>query len=155
MSSNLNALSGVIYKDVVCPFLKNTPSEKTGSDILKLTVLIVGFLCTCLVFLVERMGQIFSISLTVWGITEGPIFGAFTLGVLFPKANRKVCRRQCIHVLKSYFQGRPLWNDWRFYFNRVSVDSRQVFSDARVINIRHETLIYQWVHFLQPNFTIK
>ncbi|XP_063917338.1 sodium-coupled monocarboxylate transporter 2-like [Zophobas morio] len=113
MSSNLNALSGVIYKDVVCPFLKNTPSEKTGSDILKLTVLIVGFLCTCLVFLVERMGQIFSISLTVWGITQGPIFGAFTLGVLFPKANRKgalygmiggFISIACLSIPAKYFQ---------------------------------------------------
>ena len=89
MSSNLNALSGVIYKDLVCRFLKEQPSEKRGSDILKIIVLVVGLLCTCLVFLVERMGEVFNIILSVNGITQGPLFGVFSLGILFPKANHK------------------------------------------------------------------
>ncbi|XP_063915704.1 sodium-coupled monocarboxylate transporter 2-like [Zophobas morio] len=89
MSSNLNALSGVIYKDVVCRFLKEQPSEKRGSDILKIIVLVVGLLCTCLVFLMERMGEVFHIILSVVGITQGPLLGVFSLGILFPKANHK------------------------------------------------------------------
>ena len=91
MSSNLNALSGVLYKDVVCEFLKKTPSEKKATNILKLMVLVIGVLCSCLVFAMEGMGEVFSVSLTIWGITQGPVLGVFTLGVLFPKANHQVC----------------------------------------------------------------
>ncbi|XP_063917033.1 sodium-coupled monocarboxylate transporter 2-like [Zophobas morio] len=89
MSSNLNALSGVLYKDVVCEFLKKTPSEKKATNILKLMVLVIGVLCSCLVFAMEGMGEVFSVSLTIWGITQGPVLGVFTLGVLFPKANHQ------------------------------------------------------------------
>lgn len=91
MSSNLNALSGVLYKDLVCLFYKEKPSEKRGSNILKMIVLVVGVLCTCLVFAVDKLGEIISVTLTVCGITQGPLLGVFTLGVLFPIANHYVC----------------------------------------------------------------
>ncbi|XP_063917030.1 sodium-coupled monocarboxylate transporter 2-like [Zophobas morio] len=86
ISSNLNSLSGVIYKDFVCLFLKEKP-EKQSSNSLKIIVFVVGLLCTCLVFAVERMGEIISITLTIVGLTQGPLLGIFTLGVLFPTAN--------------------------------------------------------------------
>ena len=91
MSSNLNALSGVMYKDVVCEFLKKKPSDKQATNILKIIVLVIGLLCSCLVFAMEGLGEVFTVSSTIWGITQGPILGAFTLGVLFPKANHQVC----------------------------------------------------------------
>ena len=92
MSSNLNALAGVLYKDVVCFILKKQPSDfhNSGSGILKVTVLVVGALCTCLVFAVERLGEVFSINFLISGLTQGPLLGIFTLGILFPKANSKV-----------------------------------------------------------------
>ncbi|XP_063917221.1 sodium-coupled monocarboxylate transporter 2-like [Zophobas morio] len=90
MSSNLNALSGVIYKDVLYFFFKKELSDKSGSGNLKVIVFVVGTLCTCLVFTIGLLGEIFSISLLVIGLTQGPLLGLFTLGILFPKANAKV-----------------------------------------------------------------
>ena len=92
MSSNLNALAGVLYKDIACFVLKkqSTDFNNSGSGILKVIVLVVGALCTCLVFVVERLGEVLSISLMVTGLTQGPVLGVFTLGILFPKANSKV-----------------------------------------------------------------
>ena len=90
MSSNLNALSGVIYKDIVYFFLKKNLSDKSGSGTLKVIVLVVGTLCTCLVFTIGLLGEIISISLLVSALTQGPLLGLFTLGILFPKANSKV-----------------------------------------------------------------
>ncbi|XP_063915962.1 sodium-coupled monocarboxylate transporter 2-like isoform X2 [Zophobas morio] len=87
MSSNLNALSGVLYKDLVCLFLKDKSTEKRGSNILKAIVLVVGVFCTCLVFAVDKLGEVLSVTLTVCGITQGPLLGVFTLGALFPSAN--------------------------------------------------------------------
>ena len=91
MSSNLNALSGVLYKDLVCLFLKDKSTEKRGSNILKAIVLVVGVFCTCLVFAVDKLGEVLSVTLTVCGITQGPLLGVFTLGALFPSANHHVC----------------------------------------------------------------
>ncbi|XP_063916876.1 sodium-coupled monocarboxylate transporter 2-like isoform X2 [Zophobas morio] len=117
MSSNLNALSGVMYNDVVCEFLKKKPSDKKATNILKLIVLIVGLLCSCLVFVIQGMGEVFSVSLTIWGITQGPILGAFTLGVLFPKANQQgalygmilgCISVACIAIPAKYYQTKGL-----------------------------------------------
>jgi sodium-coupled monocarboxylate transporter 8/12 len=90
MSSILNSLSGVIYKHCVKRFFKNNASEKTVSNVLKLIVVISGALCTCLVFLIEHLGEIVSLTTSFIGITNGPLLGMFTLGVLFPRANAKV-----------------------------------------------------------------
>ncbi|KAJ3644991.1 hypothetical protein Zmor_022686 [Zophobas morio] len=89
MSANLNALSGVIYKDIVYFFLKKQLSDKSSSGILKVIVLAVGTLCTCLVFTIGLLGEILSISLVVASLTHGPLLGLFTLGILFPMANSK------------------------------------------------------------------
>ncbi|CAH1376540.1 unnamed protein product, partial [Tenebrio molitor] len=89
MSSILNSLSGVIYKHCIKRFFKNNPSEKTVSNVLKLIVVISGALCTCLVFLIEHLGEIVSLTTSFIGITNGPLLGMFTLGVLFPRANAK------------------------------------------------------------------
>ena len=90
MSSNLNAVSGVIYKDVVYLFFKKQPSDNSSSAILKVIVLVVGTLCTCLVFIVELLGDILSLAALAVSLTQGPILGVFTLGIFFPKANPKV-----------------------------------------------------------------
>ena len=90
MSSNLNALSGVIYKDILYLFFKKKPSDKSSSGILKVIVLVVGTLCTCLVFTIGLLGEILPISVLIVGFTQGPLLGLFTLGILFPKANSKV-----------------------------------------------------------------
>ncbi|XP_063915710.1 sodium-coupled monocarboxylate transporter 2-like [Zophobas morio] len=89
MSANLNALSGVIYKDIVYFFLKKKLSDKSGSGILKVIVLAVGTLSTGLVFTIGLLGEIISVSILVASLSLGPLLGLFTLGVLFPKANSK------------------------------------------------------------------
>ncbi|XP_063915706.1 sodium-coupled monocarboxylate transporter 1-like [Zophobas morio] len=89
MSSNLNAISGVIYKDIVYFFLKKELSDKSSSGILKVIVLVVGTLCTCLVFTVELLGDVFSVGVLATSLTQGPLLGVFTLGIFVPKANPK------------------------------------------------------------------
>lgn len=99
----------------MCLFLKEKP-EKQSSNSLKIIVFVVGLLCTCLVFAVERMGEIISITLTIVGLTQGPLLGIFTLGVLFPTANHHVCRtsRNYIETV-IFFEGGFLWDGCRIY----------------------------------------
>lgn len=55
----------------------------------QLTVVILGILCVGMVFLVDRLGDIFQLSLTVTGITAGTMLGLFSLGMLVPWATTK------------------------------------------------------------------
>lgn len=43
-----------------------------------------------LVFIVEKLGPIFRVTLALNGITTGALLGLFTMGILFRKANTKV-----------------------------------------------------------------
>jgi sodium-coupled monocarboxylate transporter 8/12 len=53
-------------------------------------VVIEGVLCTSLVLLIEHLGQIVPLCISLSGIVNGPLLGLFTLGILFPKINAKV-----------------------------------------------------------------
>ena len=89
MSSNLNALAAVIYKELVCKFLQDK-SETRSTFVLKIIVLLMGIVGTCLVFVLERLGEILSVMSLVFGIAQGPLLGLFSLGMLVPRANSKV-----------------------------------------------------------------
>lgn len=64
-------------------------AENTASKVMKCLVAAIGAICLGLIFLVERMGNIFSLGITISGITSGVYLGAFTLGLLCPRANSK------------------------------------------------------------------
>lgn len=55
----------------------------------QVTVVLLGILCVGMVFLVDRLGDIFQLSLTVTGITAGAMLGLFSLGMLVPWATTK------------------------------------------------------------------
>jgi sodium-coupled monocarboxylate transporter 8/12 len=101
ISSTLNSLSGVIYKDFISQFSKRQFTEKSAVFILKLIVVIEGVLCTSLVLLIEHLGQTFPLSVSLSGIINGPLLGLFTLGVLFPKINAKVFIKH--HIDNMFF----------------------------------------------------
>lgn len=88
MSSGLNTLAGTIYED----FLRHRypkASEKRVSDVMKVLVVVLGILILSLVFIVERMGQVFRISIAVSGLTAGSLLGLFTIGMLSRYVNTK------------------------------------------------------------------
>jgi sodium-coupled monocarboxylate transporter 8/12 len=88
MSSSLNTVAGTIYEDFIRPkYPENT--EKTASNIMKLLVVILGILILGLVFVVERMGQIFQITIVLSGLTGGTLLGIFTMGMLSRSVNSK------------------------------------------------------------------
>lgn len=55
---------------------------------MKAIVIGIGALSLALVFVVERLGNIFSLAISIVGVTAGTLLGMFTLGMAFPKANR-------------------------------------------------------------------
>ncbi|XP_076751553.1 sodium-coupled monocarboxylate transporter 1 [Xylocopa sonorina] len=90
MSANLNTVAGTIYEDFIDPWVPDSDKkEKIAANIMKVTVVIIGFICIALVFAVDQLGDIFRASLTLHGITSGAMVGIFTLGMLVPWATSK------------------------------------------------------------------
>ena len=56
---------------------------------MKLTVVVLGGILVILVFFVERLGQVYQLSLTLSSITTGTMLGIFTMGMVSRKANNK------------------------------------------------------------------
>ncbi|GAB0095301.1 sodium-coupled monocarboxylate transporter 1 [Sergentomyia squamirostris] len=88
MSSSLNTLAGTIYEDF---FRHRYPkaSEKQASNRMKMIVVILGIIQLACVFVVERMGTVFYLTLSLNGICAGALLGIFGMGMLLRKANTK------------------------------------------------------------------
>ncbi|RZF43790.1 hypothetical protein LSTR_LSTR006331 [Laodelphax striatellus] len=89
MSTGWNSMAGVIYEDLVKPRLKKPMSELNASRLMKGIVVIIGILCTALVFAVEKLGMLIQAGKSLGAITAGPLLGMFSLGILFPSSNSK------------------------------------------------------------------
>ncbi|KAI4499585.1 hypothetical protein M0802_005481 [Mischocyttarus mexicanus] len=90
MSGGLNTAAGTIYEDFIEPWMPDIPDkEKKAATIMKITVVIVGTICVALVFVVDRLGDIFQVSMSLTGITAGSMLGLFSLGMLVPWATTK------------------------------------------------------------------
>uniref|UniRef100_A0A1B6DCF3 Sodium-coupled monocarboxylate transporter 1 n=1 Tax=Clastoptera arizonana TaxID=38151 RepID=A0A1B6DCF3_9HEMI len=89
MSAGLNTLSGILFEDFIRPIMPGIVPEKTASCIMKFVVVILGIICVIMVFVIEKMGEIYQLTLILGGATNGPLLGLFTLGLLLPWANIK------------------------------------------------------------------
>lgn len=84
---------------------------------MKLLVVILGVICVALVFVVEKLGTVLEISISLGAITGGPVLGLFTMGMLFPFANTKVsfwAEQKC--VLMSFYVILGRFN-WKHFFH--------------------------------------
>lgn len=90
MSAGLNTVAGTIYEDFVQIFLKGEKmSEAKASCTMKIIVLILGAISIMMVFVVERLGGILQMAISLTGVTNGALVAVFTLGMFFPWANSK------------------------------------------------------------------
>lgn len=89
MSSNWNTWAGLVYQDFIRPLRPNA-SEKWGNNAMKLLVLLMGCLNLGLVFVIGRLGSLFSLLTSVYNICFGIIGGIFIFGTTCRKGNTKV-----------------------------------------------------------------
>ncbi|XP_070578325.1 sodium-dependent multivitamin transporter-like [Ptychodera flava] len=96
ISSGLNALIAVVLRDVLIPWRQwraNTHGgvhdENDRRDILisKILSVVFGLISTGLGFGIPYLGTFVVITNTMISVTNGPVFGAFTLGMAYPRAN--------------------------------------------------------------------
>ncbi|CAG9581219.1 unnamed protein product [Danaus chrysippus] len=84
LSTSLNSMSAVVLEDFYKPFFKKRLSERQTNILLKGVVIVLGVLCLGLVFIVEKMGTVLQLTMTLEAITMGPQLGVFTMGILIP-----------------------------------------------------------------------
>ncbi|XP_017888932.1 sodium-coupled monocarboxylate transporter 2-like [Ceratina calcarata] len=90
MSANLNTVAGTIYEDFIDPWLPDSDNKEVrASRIMKVIVVVSGTICVMMVFVVDRLGDIFQVSMSLHGVTSGAMLGIFTLGMLVPWATTK------------------------------------------------------------------
>lgn len=89
MSSCWNSLAGTIYEDFIHPLIPKA-SGQLASNTMKVIVFILGLVTIGLVFVVERMGTVFGLVISIQGVTYGTIFGAFSFGMICRSGNTKV-----------------------------------------------------------------
>ncbi|KAG8325428.1 hypothetical protein J6590_067879 [Homalodisca vitripennis] len=90
MSAGLNTVAGTIYEDFVQFILRGKQqSEAMQAFTLKVVVLVIGVICSLLVPIVERLGGLLQVAVSLHGVNSGALVGVFCLGVFFPRANAK------------------------------------------------------------------
>lgn len=90
LSTCLNAMAAVVLEDFYKPFIKHSLTKKQTSYLMRGVVFLVGIISTALVFVVAKLGTVLQLQMSIAGVTAGPVFGVFTMGVLMPWVNRKV-----------------------------------------------------------------
>ncbi|XP_063443699.1 sodium-coupled monocarboxylate transporter 1-like [Mytilus trossulus] len=88
VSSGFNAISAIILKDFILVCAPNMPSG-TRTIISKIIVLLAGGVCLAVAYVMSLLtSSILTATITIYGLLGGPLLGVFTLGMLFPWANK-------------------------------------------------------------------
>lgn len=82
LSSALNSLSAIALQDFIKPRMELT--EKQTNYFMRGFVLVCGSICVGLVFVVEKLGTVLQLSISVGATTNGPLFGIFVMGLMMP-----------------------------------------------------------------------
>lgn len=89
LSTGLNSMSCVILEDFCKPFWKSEISEATSSIIMRGTVLVLGILAVALVYIVQHMGSVLQLSMSIPTACFGPMLGVYVIGFTLPWIGRR------------------------------------------------------------------
>lgn len=89
ISTGLNAMSAVVFEDFFKAFRKTEMSATTCKIVMRGTVLLLGILGVGLVYVVENLGTILQLTLSVPTACFGPLLGVYIIGFFLPWINKK------------------------------------------------------------------
>lgn len=88
ISSGYNAVAAIMLEDFAKPCFPKM-SSFTMTLFSKLVIILCGVVCLLIAFVVSQLGAtILQAAYILFGMLGGPLLGLFTLGVLFPWANK-------------------------------------------------------------------
>ncbi|KAK2575162.1 hypothetical protein KPH14_002566 [Odynerus spinipes] len=142
MSGGLNTTAGTIYEDFIDPWMADTlDKERRAAKIMKVTVVILGIICVAMVFIVDRLGDIFQVSMSLTGITAGSMLGLFSLGMLVPWATTKgaVVGGTVSMILMVWIVAGAQWNmaSKRLFYKPLPTSTAECLEGAEVILNNH------------------
>lgn len=102
LSTCLNSMSAVVLEDFVKPFVKRPLSNFAINCIMRSVVVLVGIICVALVSVVAKMGTVLQLTMSLEAITNGPLFGIFTMGILMPWISANVSSGKSFYFSFSF-----------------------------------------------------
>ncbi|CRK86766.1 CLUMA_CG000598, isoform A [Clunio marinus] len=84
LSTGLNSMSAVMLEDFFKPFSKKPLTELQTKYIMRGVVAVFGTICVALVLVVEQLGAVLQLSMSLGAVAQGPLLGIFTMGVMLP-----------------------------------------------------------------------
>ncbi|XP_063548817.1 sodium-coupled monocarboxylate transporter 1-like isoform X1 [Cydia strobilella] len=83
LSTGLNSMSAVVLEDFWKPFFRQ-PSHKETQILMRAVVVVIGCICVGLVFIVEKLGSVLQLSMSLSSASMGPLTGVFLMGLFLP-----------------------------------------------------------------------
>uniref|UniRef100_A0A182XVS4 Sodium-coupled monocarboxylate transporter 1 n=1 Tax=Anopheles stephensi TaxID=30069 RepID=A0A182XVS4_ANOST len=87
LSSALNALSAITLEDFFKPYSKKPLTETQIRYIMRGSVLVYGAISVLLSMLVEHLGTVMQLAMTLSSASAAPLLGMFVMGILMPWVN--------------------------------------------------------------------
>jgi hypothetical protein len=136
-------LAGTIYEDFLSKLLPKNITEKTKCAVLKLIVITTGILCLAMNFVVDHLGGVIPLNMAIVAISNGPLLGVFTVGLLFPRVRAKASfflkqYPKLIFLLPGSFLRSHRWFDLYFQY----CNSRQILSVSGTDKRHYQTTFY-------------
>lgn len=128
LSTGLNAMSAVVLEDFCKPFMKNGVSERLSKLIMRGTVLVLGVLSVCLVYVVEHMGAVLQLSMSVPTACFGPMLGVYVIGFTIPWIGKRAAFygaiTGCLTMMYIVFKAQTeiALGNMKFEYKPLSVD---------------------------------
>lgn len=84
LSTGLNSMSAVVLEDFFKTFSKVPLTQRQTHYIMRGVVAVFGAICVGLVLVVQNLGSVLQLSMSLGSVTNGPLLGIFSMAVLLP-----------------------------------------------------------------------
>lgn len=128
LSTGLNAMSAVVLEDFCKPFMKNGISERMSLYVMRGTVLILGILSVALVYVVQHMGSVLQLSMSVPTACFGPMLGVYFVGFMIPWIGKRAVLygaiTGCVSMMFIVFKAQTemALGNMKFEYKPLSID---------------------------------
>lgn len=128
LSTGLNSMSAVVLEDFCKPFMKGDISERQSKYIMRGTVLFLGIVSVVLVYVVQHMGSVLQLSMSVPTACFGPMLGVYVVGFTLPWIGRRAALYGaiigCVSMMFIVFkaQAEMALGNMKFEYKPLSTD---------------------------------
>ncbi|KAL4716542.1 hypothetical protein ACJJTC_010206 [Scirpophaga incertulas] len=97
LSTGLNSMAAVVLEDFWKPFFKKLTHRET-QILIRAVVVVLGILCVALVFVVEMLGSVLQLTMSLSSASMGPLAGIFLMGIFLPFIDSTVSYIFCTYA---------------------------------------------------------